>query len=89
MFINVWRPVATDDAKLPVMVWIHGGAFVFGSGSSPDFSGAQFAKQGVILVTFNYRLLHFHIINNVIIVAFLNILFSFFFFLQIGSSRFS
>ena len=43
-------------AKLPVMVWIHGGAFVFGSGSLPDSSGVQFAKQGVILVTFNYRL---------------------------------
>ena len=38
------------------MVWIHGGAFVFGSGSWPGSSGAQFAKQGVILVTFNYRL---------------------------------
>src|SRR5438477_934353 len=57
LFINVWRPAAVaSDAKLPVMVWIHGGAFVFGSGSSPDFSGGQFAKQGVILVTFNYRL---------------------------------
>jgi para-nitrobenzyl esterase len=38
------------------MVWIHGGAFVGGSGSSPDNSGNQFAKQGVILMTFNYRL---------------------------------
>jgi len=38
------------------MVWIHGGAFVFGSGSSPDFNGTQFARQGVILVTVNYRL---------------------------------
>ncbi len=38
------------------MVWIHGGAFVFGSGSQPDFSGEKFARQGVILVTFNYRL---------------------------------
>jgi para-nitrobenzyl esterase len=57
LFINVWRPAAAAaDAKLPVMVWIHGGAFVFGSGSSPDFSGVQFAKQGVILITFNYRL---------------------------------
>ncbi len=42
-------------AKLPVMVWIHGGAFVFGSGSFGP-SGVQFAKQGVVLVTFNYRL---------------------------------
>jgi para-nitrobenzyl esterase len=57
LFLNIWRPAAAaSDAKLPVMVWIHGGAFVFGSGSSPDFSGGQFAKQGVILVTFNYRL---------------------------------
>ena len=38
------------------MVWIHGGAFVFGSGSLPDSSAIQFAKQGVILVAFNYRL---------------------------------
>jgi para-nitrobenzyl esterase len=55
LFINVWRPAtAGPDAKLPVMVWIHGGAFVFGSGSGS--SGAQFAKQGVMLLTFNYRL---------------------------------
>ena len=57
LFINVWRPAtAASNAKLPVMVWIHGGAFVFGSGSQPDFSGVPFAKQGVMLVTFNYRL---------------------------------
>jgi para-nitrobenzyl esterase len=57
LFINVWRPTgAAPGAKLPVMVWIHGGAFVFGSGSQPDFSGGQFAKQGGVLVTFNYRL---------------------------------
>ena len=57
LFVNVWRPArAASGAKLPVMVWIHGGAFVFGSGSWPGSSGAQFAKQGVILVTFNYRL---------------------------------
>ena len=41
--------------KLPVMVWIYGGAFLFGSGSNPTTSGVQFAKDGVILVTFNYR----------------------------------
>jgi para-nitrobenzyl esterase len=57
LFLNVWRPAAAElDAKLPVMVWIHGGAFVFGSGSSPEISGEQFARQGVILITFNYRL---------------------------------
>lgn len=57
LYLNLWLPAGTKPgAKLPVMVWIHGGAFVFGSGSQPDFSGVQFAKQGVILVTFNYRL---------------------------------
>lgn len=57
LFVNVWRPAgAAVGARLPVMVWIHGGAFVFGSGSWPSTSGVQFARQGVVLVTFNYRL---------------------------------
>jgi len=57
LYLNLWLPAGTKQgAKLPVMVWVHGGAFVFGSGSQSDFSGIQFAKQGVILVTFNYRL---------------------------------
>jgi len=57
LFINVWRPSgASPGAKLPVMIWIHGGAFVFGSGALPDSSSVQFAKQGIILVAFNYRL---------------------------------
>jgi para-nitrobenzyl esterase len=57
LFLNIWKPAtATKGAKLPVMVWIHGGAFVFGNGSSPENSGVNFAKQGVILITFNYRL---------------------------------
>lgn len=56
LYINVWKPAAAiSGAKLPVMVWIYGGAFLFGSGSQPSYSGVQFAKQGVILVTFNYR----------------------------------
>jgi para-nitrobenzyl esterase len=57
LYLNVWVPAGTKPgSKLPVMVWIHGGAFVGGSGSQPDFSGNQFAWQGVILITFNYRL---------------------------------
>jgi para-nitrobenzyl esterase len=55
LYLNIYEPVGTKaDAKLPVMVWIHGGAFIFGSGSSYD--GTQFAKQGVVVVTINYRL---------------------------------
>ena len=55
LFLNLWRPAGTKPgAKLPVMVWIHGGAFVGGSGSGT--SGNGFTRQGVILMTFNYRL---------------------------------
>jgi para-nitrobenzyl esterase len=57
LFLNVWAPAAAKKgAKIPVMVWIHGGGFVFGSGSQPDSSGMPFVEQGVILVTINYRL---------------------------------
>jgi para-nitrobenzyl esterase len=55
--LNLWKPAGTKlGARLPVMVWIHGGAFVGGSGSGPDVAGEQFAKQGVLLMTINYRL---------------------------------
>ncbi|MCO6360432.1 carboxylesterase/lipase family protein [Roseivirga pacifica] len=57
LFLNIWAPEgATKNSKLPVMVWIHGGGFVFGSGSQAGTSGEEFAKQGVMLVTINYRL---------------------------------
>lgn len=57
LFLNIWTPAGTKkDAKLPVMVWIHGGAFVFGSGALNDFSGSSFTDNGVILVGINYRL---------------------------------
>jgi para-nitrobenzyl esterase len=56
LFLNIWRPTnAKPGAKLPVMVWIHGGAFVGGSGADSG-AGNQFARQGVILMTINYRL---------------------------------
>ena len=55
LYLNVYEPAdAKQGAKLPVMVWIHGGAFIFGSGSAYD--GSQFARQGIVVVTVNYRL---------------------------------
>ncbi len=55
--LNIWKPANTSmGANLPVMVWIHGGGFTGGSGSSPQNFGNSFAKQGVILVTIKYRL---------------------------------
>lgn len=57
LYLNVWRPSNTKTgAKLPVMVWIHGGGFVGGSGSGPGIAGNEFARQGIVLVTINYRL---------------------------------
>ena len=57
LFLNVWTPAGRENkSKLPVMLWIHGGAFVFGSGVQPDSMSLPFIKQGVILVTINYRL---------------------------------
>ena len=52
--LNVWAPASA--AKAPVMVWIHGGGYVMGSGSQPVFDGAALARRGVVVVTFNYRL---------------------------------
>lgn len=55
--LNIWKPSDVKNGiKLPVMVWIHGGAFVFGSGAQAENVGISFAKQGVILVNINYRL---------------------------------
>ncbi|WP_211747779.1 carboxylesterase/lipase family protein [Paenibacillus sp. Marseille-Q4541] len=57
LYLNVWAPEHDSGKKLPVMVWIHGGAFVTGSGSTPFYDATQFVKRGeVIVVTINYRL---------------------------------
>jgi para-nitrobenzyl esterase len=56
LYLNVWTPAERPDEKLPVMVWIHGGAFNFGSTSMPEYNGRNLAKKGVVVVTVNYRL---------------------------------
>lgn len=56
LFANVWRPADASKKKLPVMVWIHGGAFVNGGSSSAETFGDAMARRGVVFVTFNYRL---------------------------------
>ena len=53
--LNIWSP-DLGQARLPVMVWIHGGAFANGSGSVPAYDGTRFARDGVVCVTINYRL---------------------------------
>lgn len=57
LYLNVWASAHAAKEKLPVMVWIHGGAFVTGSGSTPFYDASQFVKRGeIIVVTLNYRL---------------------------------
>lgn len=54
--LNIWTP-GIDGKRRPVMFWIHGGSFLIGSGSEPDYNGANLARDGdVVVVTINYRL---------------------------------
>src|SRR5205085_3225526 len=53
--LNIWTPDA-GGGGLPVLVWIHGGAFQYGSGAIPTHDGSRFARDGVVCVSFNYRL---------------------------------
>jgi para-nitrobenzyl esterase len=56
LFLNVWTP-ACDNRARPVMVWIHGGSYVTGSGSNPWYAGDSLASEGdVVVVTANYRI---------------------------------
>ncbi len=56
LYLNVWTSAQNANARLPVMVWIFGGAYTEGGGSSPHNDGAALASKGAVLVTFNYRL---------------------------------
>lgn len=56
LYLNVWTPAAGTNGNLPVIFWIHGGAYMNGYGHELEFDGNAYAKKGVILVTVNYRL---------------------------------
>lgn len=56
LYLNVWTPALGAGAPLPVMVWIHGGASVVGSGAEPRYDGANLAARGIVVVTVNHRL---------------------------------
>ena len=57
LYLNVWTPAAPGtEARLPVMVWIHGGGFVVGSGAEARYDGARLAARGIVVVTVNHRL---------------------------------
>ena len=54
--LNVWTPAHAAGARLPVMLWIHGGGFQIGASSQTVYDGTALAAQGVVLVSINYRL---------------------------------
>ena len=55
LYMNIWAPKAKAGTKLPVVVFIYGGAFTIGSSGMPNYSGEAIAKRGAIFVNFNYR----------------------------------
>ena len=54
--LDVYAPAKARQAKLPVMFWIHGGGYVNGSGTAALYNGTELARQGVVVVSINYRL---------------------------------
>ncbi len=54
--VNVWTPDPSPAARLPVVVWIHGGGYISGSPASPWYDGCTFARDGVVFVSLSYRL---------------------------------
>ncbi len=65
LYLNVWTPApGKPGKKLPVAMWIHGGAYTGGWGYEPEFDGKVWAEKGVVLVTINYRLGIFGFMNH-------------------------
>ncbi|MES3022816.1 MAG: carboxylesterase family protein [Pseudomonadota bacterium] len=56
LYLNVWTPAKSATEKLPVMVWLYGGAFHSGSSAAPGFEAVGLASKGAIVVVINYRL---------------------------------
>jgi len=56
LYLNIWTPQLSAHGSLPVMVWVHGGSNIKGSGSQSMYDGTALASKGVLVVTINYRL---------------------------------
>ena len=55
LYLNIWTPAKSAKEKIPVLVWIYGGGFSFGSTAEPGYNGEKLAKKGVVLVSIAYR----------------------------------
>jgi para-nitrobenzyl esterase len=56
LYLNIWTASKSANEKRPVMIWIYGGGFQTGGSAAPGYSGEALAEQGIIFVSFNYRL---------------------------------
>ncbi len=56
LYLNIWTTAKSPKAKHPVLVWIHGGGFMSGSGACAVYDGEELANEGIVFVTINYRL---------------------------------
>jgi para-nitrobenzyl esterase len=56
LYLNVWTGAKSPKEKRPVLVWIYGGGFMTGGAAAPGYSGEAMAKEGIVFVSFNYRL---------------------------------
>lgn len=56
LVLNIWTAEPGPGARRPVLVWLHGGAYLFGAGSLGLYDGAALARRGLVVVTVNYRL---------------------------------
>jgi para-nitrobenzyl esterase len=56
LYLNIWTAGVSDGEKKPVLVWIYGGGFITGGSAAPGYSGEALAQQGIVFVSFNYRL---------------------------------
>lgn len=54
LYLDIWAPEGARD--LPVLVWIHGGSFIWGAGSDPLYDGTALARRGAVVLSINYRL---------------------------------
>lgn len=56
LYLNVWTPAASEEERLPVLVYFYGGGLFAGDGSEPRYDGASMARKGIVSLTVNYRL---------------------------------
>ncbi len=69
LYLNIWTGAHSSNEKRPVMVWIYGGGFFSGGAAAPGYSGESLARQGIVFVSFNYRLGIFGFLSHPLLTA--------------------